>query len=100
MKTTRSRIIEALDLLKRGNFRCGEDMDAAHEICQAQEGSPLFDWVHALVHRIEGDDWNADYWYRRAGRDRHPGPVDEEWQIIRQEAEGSRPAQRGFQRKP
>ena len=27
-------------------------------------------WVHAFLHRMEGDDGNANYWYRRAGRDR------------------------------
>jgi hypothetical protein len=45
------------------------DWDAAHELAQAQaqddaEGA----WVHAWLHRIEGDLGNADYWYRRAGR--------------------------------
>ena len=32
--------------------------------------------VHAYLHRVEGDDWNAGYWYRKAGV---PMPVDEEW---------------------
>ncbi len=73
----------ATDLLKAGNFRTGEDWEKAHEICQAHEGGPLFDWVHALVHRIEGDDRNADYWYRRADKDRHSGSIEQEWQAIR-----------------
>jgi hypothetical protein len=58
-------------------------MEKAHEICQEHEGAPLYDWVHALVHRIEGDDANAGYWYRRAGRARHEGSIEEERQIIR-----------------
>ncbi len=43
------------------------DWDAAHELAQAQD-DPQGAWVHAWLHRIEGDLGNADYWYRRAGR--------------------------------
>jgi hypothetical protein len=57
-------------------------MEKAHQICQEHEGSPLYDWVHALIHRIEGDDANAAYWYRRAGRTRHSGSVEEELRNI------------------
>ena len=77
----------SLDLLKQGGFRPGAEMDEAHEICQAHEGAALHDWIHALVHRIEGDDMNAAYWYRRAGRTRHAGSIEEEWRIIRSAAE-------------
>ena len=72
----------ALDSLKAGNYALGKDWEEAHEICQAHEGTPLFDWTHALVHRIEGDDRNAGYWYKRAGKERHPGSVEEEWRAI------------------
>ena len=41
--------------------------DAAHELAQAQDDAQGA-WVHAWLHRIEGDLGNADYWYRRAGR--------------------------------
>ena len=58
-------------------------MDNAHQICQEHEGAHLFDWVHALIHRIEGDDANAGYWYQRAGKTPHSGSIQEEWQIIR-----------------
>ncbi|GAB5377915.1 MAG: hypothetical protein AcusKO_43770 [Acuticoccus sp.] len=84
-----AQLLKSLDLLKNGGLRMGAEMDKAHAICQSHEGSPLFDWVHALVHRIEGDDGNAGYWYRRAGRTRHPGPVEEEWQLIRTEADAT-----------
>jgi hypothetical protein len=80
---------DALELLESGAFRMGEDAEKAHEICQAHEGNPMFDWVHALVHRIEGDDANAGYWYRRAGKERHPGTVEDEWKLIRIEASQS-----------
>lgn len=47
--------------------------DEAHSIAQAREGEPLADWLHAVLHKIEGDPGNARYWYRRAGRTDHEG---------------------------
>ena len=44
------------------------EWDAAHAIAQQQEGDPSHDWVHAHLHRVEGDLGNAGYWYRRAGK--------------------------------
>ena len=43
------------------------DWDAAHELAQAQDDAEGA-WVHAWVHRVEGDLGNADYWYRQAKR--------------------------------
>jgi hypothetical protein len=43
------------------------DWDAAHELAQAQDDENGA-WVHAWLHRIEADLANAEYWYRRAGR--------------------------------
>ena len=43
------------------------DWDAAHDAAQADEGG-AGDWVHAYLHRKEGDAGNAAYWYRRAGK--------------------------------
>jgi hypothetical protein len=56
--------------------------DRAHGICQQQEGEPSHDWVHAYLHRVEGDLGNAGYWYRRAGRRRGDGSLDAEWAEI------------------
>ncbi|MFD2248189.1 hypothetical protein [Pontibacter ruber] len=39
-------------------------------------------WIHAYLHRKEGDTWNADYWYRKAGRKRPQQTLEEEWQSI------------------
>src|SRR5688572_4550728 len=39
------------------------DWHAAHELAQAQDGADGA-WVHAWLHRMEGDLGNADYWYR------------------------------------
>lgn len=38
--------------------------------------------VHAYLHRKEGQGWNADYWYRRAGRKNHRPDLDDEWQVL------------------
>ncbi|WP_282610641.1 hypothetical protein [Pelagibius sp. Alg239-R121] len=44
------------------------DWDTAHERAQADD-SKAGAWVHGHLHRVEGDQSNAAYWYRRAGRD-------------------------------
>ena len=49
-------LAEALDSLKTGGFELGPNWDRAHEIAQDHEGNADFDWLHALCHRIEGDD--------------------------------------------
>jgi len=38
--------------------------------------------VHAYLHRKEGDIWNADYWYRKAGQKRPEVSLDEEWEQL------------------
>jgi len=43
------------------------EWEPAHEIAQAHDDADAA-WVHAWLHRIEGDLGNADYWYRRATR--------------------------------
>ncbi len=40
--------------------------------------------VHAYLHRKEGDSWNADYWYRKAGEKRPEISLDEEWEELAQ----------------
>jgi hypothetical protein len=57
------------------------DWDGAHEAAQADEGGPG-DWVHAYLHRKEGDSGNAAYWYRRARQPVCRTSLDEEWKAI------------------
>jgi hypothetical protein len=38
--------------------------------------------VHAYLHRKEGEAWNADYWYRRAGRQFYRESLEEEWAAL------------------
>jgi len=54
----------------------------AHESAQQDEG-PAGSWVHAYLHRKEGDSSNAAYWYRRAAKPPSQIPLEQEWlQIV------------------
>jgi len=57
------------------------DWNRAHEIVQSDEGVEAA-WVHAYLHRKEGDLSNADYWYRRAKRKRPAGTLEKERDAI------------------
>ena len=52
--------------------------DEAHRLAQAQDDRDSA-WVHAYLHRKEGDPSNAAYWYRRAGRPVSGLSLEEEW---------------------
>lgn len=58
------------------------DWNAAHALVQQDEGEKRHDWVHAHLHRVEGDLGNARYWYRRAGRPVATGTLEAEWAQI------------------
>jgi hypothetical protein len=53
----------------------------AHELID-HLGDPKACWVHAYLHRKEGDLSNADYWYSRAGKKRPQFSLDEEWEQL------------------
>ncbi|MBA3914936.1 MAG: hypothetical protein H0X25_14030 [Acidobacteriales bacterium] len=57
------------------------DWESAHNSAQQDEG-PAGAWVHAYLHRKEGDDPNAGYWYRRAAKTPASGSLDDEWEAI------------------
>ena len=57
------------------------DWVKAHEIAQEVPGADGA-WVHAYLHRKEGDVGNAAYWYRRAGRPVAKGDLRSEWEAI------------------
>jgi len=57
------------------------DWQSAHELAQEIE-TPDGAWVHAYLHRKEGDEFNAIYWYRRAGRPVGKADFGEEWGSI------------------
>ena len=55
--------------------------DEAHATVQDLE-TPAAAWVHAYLHRREGDQSNARYWYTRAGKPPSRSPLDDEWDEI------------------
>ena len=57
------------------------DWTRAHESAQQDEGMEG-SWVHAYLHRKEGDHSNAAYWYYRAGKPLCREPMDAEWLLI------------------
>ena len=67
--------LEALWHERRGNW------ERAHQIAQDIAGA-AGSWIHAYLHRREGDQSNAAYWYRQAGRAAARGDLDDEWRSI------------------
>jgi hypothetical protein len=57
------------------------DWEAAHRLAQSEETADGA-WVHAYLHRVEGDLANAGYWYRRAKRPASEQPLADEWTAI------------------
>jgi hypothetical protein len=55
--------------------------DNAHKIVQEESGADAA-WVHAYLHRVEGDLGNAGYWYRQAGQPVAKDPLEDEWDRI------------------
>ncbi|HSY55505.1 MAG TPA: hypothetical protein VK834_03575 [Bradyrhizobium sp.] len=65
------------------------DWDAAHKIVQ-DESDANSAWVHAYLHRVEGDLSNAGYWYRQAGQPIAKDALDAEWERIASALEGGK----------
>lgn len=57
------------------------DWHRAHGLVDSLE-TPEGMAVHAYLHRKEGVEWNADYWYRRAGRRFHRPALEDEWAAL------------------
>lgn len=55
--------------------------DRSHQLIQDLT-DPDAAWIHAYLHRKEGDIWNADYWYQRAGKKRPSVSIEQEWEDI------------------
>lgn len=67
--------LEALGYDKDGNW------EKAHELVQ-DLGTKDAAWIHAYLHRKEGDDSNAMYWYNRAGQPVFNGSLSDEWKNL------------------
>ena len=57
------------------------DWEKAHHIIQDVNDANAA-WIHAYLHRKEGDIGNADYWYHRAGKKRSSETLQQEWEMI------------------
>ena len=55
------------DLLQATHLAGAGQWNAAHELVQQHETDMTAAWIHAVLHKIEGDQDNSRYWYRRAG---------------------------------
>jgi hypothetical protein len=58
-------LFQAIELAMAGKW------DAAHQIVQQYEDDATVAWIHAVLHKMEGDLGNARYWYRHADRMDH-----------------------------
>jgi hypothetical protein len=60
MSAPKKDLLQAIDLAFSGQW------EAAHNMVQQYEDDATAAWIHAVLHKIEGDLGNARYWYRRA----------------------------------
>jgi hypothetical protein len=66
MSSMKNELLKAIDLALKGEW------DAAHGLVQNHEDVTAA-WIHAVLHKVEGDTGNSRYWYQRAGRQEHAG---------------------------
>ena len=78
---TWSRPLQAMWFDKKGFW------DQAHELIQDDEAGEGA-WVHAYLHRVEGDESNAAYWYNRAAEPICTTSLNAEWQALYDELSG------------
>ena len=77
-------LLKAIDLALSGEWK------AAHKIVQQYEDASAC-WIHAVLHKIEGDQDNSQYWYRRAGKLEHfPDEPKAELAVIREGVAGQK----------
>jgi hypothetical protein len=70
------------EILKALWYDAKGDWESAHDIAQSWEGVQSYDQLHAYLHRKEGDNWNANYWYRRAKTTMPNLSLEEEWSVL------------------
>lgn len=56
------------ELIRAVELALADRWDAAHNLVQPYDGDTLAAWIHAVLHKIEGDLGNSRYWYRQADR--------------------------------
>ena len=70
-----SNFLQSLKEDKSGNW------DKAHDLIQHDNSSDAA-WIHAYLHRKEGDDWNARYWNDQAGKSFPNMGIEEEFEVL------------------
>ncbi len=65
MKSLNDDLLRAIELALAGKW------DDAHKLVQQCEDNATAAWIHAVLHKMEGDASNARYWYHRANRMSH-----------------------------
>ncbi len=81
-----NKLLQALELDKNNNW------NAAHKIVQ-EINHPLAFWIHAYLHRKEGDSGNASFWYSSASRSFPNYSLEQEWKEIHDEIKGNSESQ-------
>jgi hypothetical protein len=71
----KNEALKSLWLAGSGNW------EGAHDIAQEIMGE-MGSWIHAYLHRQEGDRWNAGYWYDRAGKSFPRYSLDDEYRFL------------------
>lgn len=84
MNTIHDDLLKSIDLALRGEW------DAAHQLVQRYEDDRAASWIHAVLHKMEGDIGNSRYWYGRAGKtDNLDGEPHAELAVIRESLRNS-----------
>jgi len=65
MSAPKDELLQAVELALAGKW------DAAHQLVQQYEDDATAAWIHAVLHKLEGDLGNASYWYRHANQMNH-----------------------------
>lgn len=77
--TNKAELINAVQVALNG------DLDSAHQIVQKYTDTKA-NWLHALLHKLEGDEWNSKYWYARTGGIKYEDFTDSTKELIAIEA--------------
>jgi hypothetical protein len=65
MNAPKTQLLISVDLA------LANDWEAAHNLVQQYESDVIAAWIHAVLHKLEGDLGNARYWYHQAGQIKH-----------------------------
>ncbi len=74
--------MENIEHLKRAvQLALDGEWDASHKIVQ-EFSDHYANWIHAVLHKIEGDEWNSKYWYQRTNSQQYEDYTDSEGELL------------------